>query len=73
MMSGRLLERVDRKAVWRGPHMREGPHIDSFSAICTQTYTFLHRDKLARLKEDGIHHPNLNLFLINGYSACSAL
>lgn len=53
--------------------MREGPHFDSLSVICTWAYTFCHRDKLARWKEDGIHHPNLNLFLINGYSACSAL
>lgn len=42
-------------------------------AICTRVYIFRPRHKLARLKEDGIHHPNLNLFLINGYSACSAL
>lgn len=30
------------------------------------------RGKLAGLKDDGIHHPNLNLFLINRHSACSA-
>ena len=31
------------------------------------------REKLARLKEDSIHHPNLDLFLINRHSACSTL
>lgn len=53
--------------------MLEGPQIDSVSVLSTWACTLRHRDKLAGLKEDGIHHRNLNLFLINGYSACSAL
>lgn len=49
------------------------PQIYSFTAISSETYTFSHRHKLARLKEDGSRHPNLNLFLINRHSAGSAL
>lgn len=57
---------VDSKAMERGPYVKS-------LTICTRAYIFRPRDELARLKEDGIHHPNLNLFLINRYSACSAL
>lgn len=56
-----------------GLHILERPQIYSFTAISSETYTFSHRHKLARLKEDGSRHPNLNLFLINRHSAGSAL
>lgn len=58
---------------WLQGHNELGLHKASDLFLYCHLLGNVYRHKLARLKEDGSRHPNLNLFLINRHSAGSAL